>query len=594
MNIFKTLLYLAAVAVVIPISLHAKNSTCKAADKPIVVGVPPADGGRGLVRISTREIRHYSGNKRKKLYLVSKDNGETWKEEIANDDYPKNYGGASKESASIVQNPNTKEFLRVQKTGGVIFISKGGIDGKWGAVTTEGKLDFDWKKTLNKDPKSKKYKALKGLKRPPTFVNNGKRILIPAHGGSTFFHISDDQGLTWTRSKNSIRSPKHEPNEIDKGYRWQNNGVEGTILELKDKRLWVLLRTSQDEYYESFSKDWGITWSKPQPSCFFGTLTMPTLHRLEDGRILASWTNTKALPESIRTLKSRGGEDAFTNRDSHHLAISEDDGKTWIGFREVILDEIRNREDYATYLGSGDKGKHQGEIVQIGKNKVLMSLGQNRAHRRLMIVDLNYLYEKNRSSNFKQGLEDWTVHTYKPYKRGHCAYHRKASSSIITDSGSKYLQIHRVSDPELINTKDKINYEKGGATWNFPNGQKGELTIKFTLDKDSQGTQISLTDRLFNACDETTKKFAVFSIKLQQGEKLGAIRLEAKKEYKLKFTWNGVTEDSKCDLYLNGQKVKTIKCLKPSPNGLSYIHFISTAKTVDKGLYLKSVKASIK
>jgi len=31
------------------------------------------------------------------------------------------------------------------------------------------------------------------------------------------------------------------------------------------------------------------------------------------------------------------------------LAISEDDGKTWIGFREVALDPIRNRADFRSF-----------------------------------------------------------------------------------------------------------------------------------------------------------------------------------------------------------------------------------------------------
>ena len=42
-------------------------------------------------------------------------------------------------------------------------------------------------------------------------------------------------------------------------------------------------------------------------------------------------------------------ETVFTNRDALHAAISEDDGKTWIGFREVALDPIRNRADFRSF-----------------------------------------------------------------------------------------------------------------------------------------------------------------------------------------------------------------------------------------------------
>ena len=572
------------------------------AEKPLIVGIPPADAGRGLVRISKKEIRHYSGDRNRQFYLVSRDNGKTWKEEDAVKSYPPNLAGHSKEAPSISAFPGGKEFIRVQKINGFVFLSKGGIDGKWGAVNKEGKLDFDWAK---RSPEYRKehYVNLGGLLRTPYFVNKGKRILVPGHGGSTHFHISDDGGLTWTRSKNSIGSPRHTVNEIDKGVRWQNGGVESTIIELKNKKLWALIRTSQNNHYEAFSKDWGTTWTKAQPSRFAGTLTMPLFHRLRDGRIICSWTNSKALPEAYRSnpqwmaekgYKRHGGEDAFTNRDSHHLAISEDDGETWFGFREIALDHDRNLGNYATNHGSEDRGKHQSEIVQVAKNKILIALGQHKMHRKLMLVDLNYLYETKRQSDFENGLDDWVVHSYIPYTKGHCAYNRKEGSKIVKKAGDKVLQIHRVSDEELTNPKYEINYEKGGATWNFPNGKKGMLRLNFSLDEDSQGTQISLTDRLFNACDETTAQLAVYSLKLKVGAKLGSTRLKANKDYQLTFKWNGVDKDKRCIVYLDKKKVAILNCIKESPNGLSYIHFISTAETADQGMYLKSVKASVK
>ncbi len=61
--------------------LHPKSGIGEqfeaAADQPRVVGVPPADAGRDLMRVSETEIRHYSG-KGAKQFLCSIDNGETW------------------------------------------------------------------------------------------------------------------------------------------------------------------------------------------------------------------------------------------------------------------------------------------------------------------------------------------------------------------------------------------------------------------------------------------------------------------------------------------------------------------------------------
>lgn len=61
---------------------------------------------------------------------------------------------------------------------------------------------------------------------------------------------------------------------------------EPSIIELRDGRLWRLIRCAQDNHYESFSEDDGQTWTKPVPSPFYGTITMPDIGRLRDGRII--------------------------------------------------------------------------------------------------------------------------------------------------------------------------------------------------------------------------------------------------------------------------------------------------------------------
>ena len=68
-------------------------------------------------------------------------------------------------------------------------------------------------------------------------------------------------------------------------------------MELGDGRLWMLMRTSEDNHDEAFSDDGGETWTKPRPSRFYGTLAMPTLLRLHDRRILLLRSSTTSLPE---------------------------------------------------------------------------------------------------------------------------------------------------------------------------------------------------------------------------------------------------------------------------------------------------------
>ena len=64
----------------------------------------------------------------------------------------------------------------------------------------------------------------------------------PYHTSVTY--VSNDDGKTWKRS-----------NHIDIGGRGHHDGiVEGTLAELRDGRIWFLLRTNHDVFYQAFSK----------------------------------------------------------------------------------------------------------------------------------------------------------------------------------------------------------------------------------------------------------------------------------------------------------------------------------------------------
>ena len=97
---------------------------------PRVVATPPADAGRGLIRVSPTEIRHYDGDRKQPGFLVSLDNGETWTYRKADKSYPANFGGMAKEAPAFARNPRTGEFVRIQPVKDHVFISKGGLDGQ--------------------------------------------------------------------------------------------------------------------------------------------------------------------------------------------------------------------------------------------------------------------------------------------------------------------------------------------------------------------------------------------------------------------------------------------------------------------------------
>lgn len=536
-------------------------SNCLAEIKaPYIVGTPPADAGRGLIRIDNNEIRHYAG-KGGKFYLQSLDNGETWKEVTLPKTYP-NPTCLGKESPAIARNPVTGRFHRFEP----LYRGKNVNDGLY--ITKSKEIDGDWE--LVKNDKGEGLK-IGGILRSPLWVNNNKRIIIPGHGGGCYTWYSDDQGMTWDRS-NKINSPAHKIGGVHKGTRWNHGMVEATIVELKNKKLWLVARTAQDQHYQSYSEDFGKSWSKAEPSRFWGTITMPTFHRMKDGRLLMLWSNTTALPEVERPNK-RGGEDVFTNRDSIHAAISEDDGETWTGFRELILDEYRNNSDYAVTKGSNDRAKHQSEVVQLDTNRVLYSCGQHPLHRRLMILDVRWLYEKERSSDLaKDGTKDWTTHQYINKIAGHCGYNRKPGAQV--EDGA--LRVRRIVDASLTN-------ENQGAAWNFPAGKSGVFSTKIRLEKGGAGIQIALCDRWFNPTDDTVDQFANYVLKFDKDGKLnGKPVLTPGTTHTLEIGWLNADKKGNAAIKVDGKRVATlIQCQHAPKDGISYVHFYNPATSAD-------------
>lgn len=317
--------------------------------EPVVVGKPPSNAYVGLVRLDSGEIRHYNYDTKNPLYISSTDNGFTWTTETT-----------GPRVGADVKSPVSGEYLRLASHHKAVFCirSKSGFDGEW---------------TFNKV-----WPDHHIMLKPPVFIRGGKRILVGAHstkreGCCTFY--SDDDGLTWKKSNLAV-APHHESGGLHNGRRWNHGAVEPTVVELRDGRVWMIIRTAQDNHYESFSTDGGATWSKAVPSRFYGTITMPTINRLKDGRLLFLWCNTTPLPE----MGNPNGEweDVFTNRDALHAAISKDDGKTWIGFRELILNQDRNRKDFASQA-KRDLSVHQTQIAELPEGKILVSLGQGSA-----------------------------------------------------------------------------------------------------------------------------------------------------------------------------------------------------------------------
>ncbi len=404
---------------------------------------------------------------------------------------------------------------------------------------------------------------------------------------------SDDDGETWTETVLEKSAPEFGVKPPHKGVRWQEHSAEPTVVELSDGELVMIVRTSQNYCYMYRSNDKGESWSGPERTDFHSTLTMPVLQKLSDGRIVFFWCNTQPMPErdpeSIYpplTDYEKAGiwEDVFTNRDANHLAISEDDMKSWIGMREMFLNPIRNNADFRSIGGvnSRDKSVHQAQILELPYNKLLIHFGQNQILRKVVILDIDWLYEKGRFEDFRLGLENVSTQMYinsnlGGYRgfSGHCAYNRTHGALLVPDpagNSRELLQICRVEDERLV-------YKKQGVVWNFPASVRGRAEVKLCVL--GSGVRISLTDHWYNPADEAVADEAHITFKLED-----------------KCDWNTVaieydTEKMTARIIV-GEKVYEEKIRDTAPNGLSYLHIQTLAEAEDyRGTLIKTLKQTV-
>ena len=108
--------------------------------------------------------------------------------------------------------------------------------------------------------------------------------------------ISHDEGKTW-KLHGAVEAPP-----------W---ALECMIVELKDERLWMLVRTNAGHLWESYSADQGVTWSEGQRSQIASPGSRYFIRRLSSGNLLLV------------------NHDHFSGRNNLTAKISADDGKTW-------------------------------------------------------------------------------------------------------------------------------------------------------------------------------------------------------------------------------------------------------------------------
>lgn len=384
---------------------------------------------------------------------------------------------------------------------------------------------------------------------------------------------SDDEGRTWKQSPAKLATPCEED------YNGENTGaVEPCVIELADGRVWMLIRTQTGRLYESFSAD-GVQWSEASPTQFYSSDAPAALVRVPDGRIVVFWNNC----QNTSRIEGRG---VYTNRDALHAAVSRDEGKTWHGFREVLLDPLRNVSegrfaDRGTAYPYPTVGKH---------GKIIMATGQAAGSRKLLRIDPDWLEQTSAADDFSGGLKNWSV--YKCYGLPERWWRPRTAGARLIDlpidhpskAGARVLHVRR---PD----------EKPGdeAVWNFPAGRSGEVEIDFSLQSGCKDIAVALADRYIQPNDEEGREKELFRLSLAADGKLpDGSKLVQGQWHKLAMRWN--LHRGICELLIDGRPAGSLVSLheEPAGPGISYLRLRSTAPAVDAaGFVIEKVRANI-
>lgn len=520
----------------------------KAVREPAIVK-SAASNEATMIRRSSGELVIFfinrPGDANKMMVIRSHDDGISWSEPAVAFDLP----GQAYYANQVLEDD--------QGTLHVVFhLFSSGANGYRGRHLdlwhTQKRLDADWEK-----PK-KIYDGYVGSMRGFIQLSNGRLLLAfarampareqkPAPGAAdygwneTIACYSDDHGDTWELSPGTVNI------EVDPTNITRYGGVEPAIIQLTDGRVWMLVRTNKGQLYESFSGDGGSTWSQPQPTPFISSDSPATLLRLGDGRLVILWSANQRYDD--QRSYANGGREVL------HAAISSDDGKTWKGFREVLVSPVSSAE-------KGDRGTAYPSAVENSGGKVVFVSGQAE-ERAIVMFDPDWLADRAAGDDFRKGFVQWTF------------FGIDAGFSLDMPARGKKKAL-------CVQPQASAGH---AAVWNFPAAESGQLTLHFYTTDANPGIELALTDHFSVSHDTLAAKHAVVRFSLPESKISGSGKL------KVEITWDNQRGDA--HIKVNGKPAGTAAFSRITDFGLNYLR-VGKASTAPGGYYLTSVKFEAK
>jgi hypothetical protein len=357
---------------------------------------------------------------------------------------------------------------------------------------------------------------------------------------------SDDAGASWHDSPAALKVPT--PNLHAYG------AVEPVLLELKDGRVWMVMRTQLGRLYESFSED-GIVWSKPRPTGLFSSDSPVGLVRLPDERIVLLWNNCLRYPYAL------GGRHVL------HAAISEDEGRSLRGFREVVRDPRRDEPPPP----SGDHGTAYPFPAQTKNGQVIFTTGQGKGRIAVVRFDPEWLNETRQKEDFSAELDAW---------------------STFATRGVELIPHPEEENSNVLSIRKTDEHWPAAAVWNFPLGVRGRLRLRLLCRPGFSGVHIGFTDHFSTAFDQEAVFYNLFNFAISSDCELSNGRkLTTDRWHTLEFDWD--CEQRACRVRLDEQEALVLPQLRESA-GVCYLRLRAAAQETDKaGFLVDSVECEV-
>ncbi len=138
----------------------------------------------------------------------------------------------------------------------------------------------------------------------------------------SYAHVSDDEGRSWRRSLSELYISVNRA-------AWDLE--EPAVVELRDGRLLMYLRSGMGRFYRTWSSDGGLSWTRTEPVHIASANAPCMIRRLPStGELLMVWNQASR-------------HEIITSRCRIRLscAISADEGQTWTNFKNLeALDDV--------------------------------------------------------------------------------------------------------------------------------------------------------------------------------------------------------------------------------------------------------------